>query len=292
MLLSSAIRLDDRLEPVATTPVRVNRTWLRALETSAKLIRDPDATLAVVIDDLGDQFGVAPALISELDALSFEEMAARCRRYTRWARRQGLGSGDVVAVLARNSPDYFTAWVGISRTGATVALLNTGQMDRALAHAIRVSGATHLIVTPAFVSGYLAASIHLETPPKLWLHASAGEIEGAERLDLSTYGGGPLDAAERGGAQLGDRALQIYTSGTTGPPKAANVSHRRVLTWCGWFAGLMAAGPQDRLYSCLPMHHSVGGVAAIGAVLLNGGSVVVRESFSASQFWSDVVRWD
>ncbi|MHB8283778.1 MAG: AMP-binding protein, partial [Caulobacteraceae bacterium] len=86
--------------------------------------------------------------------------------------------------------------------------------------------------------------------------------------------------------------LYIYTSGTTGLPKAARVSHRRVLTWCGWFSGLMDAGPEDRLYNCLPMYHSVGGVVGVGAALVAGGSVVVREKFSASQFWPDVVRWD
>ena len=40
------------------------------------------------------------------------------------------------------------------------------------------------------------------------------------------------------------------------------------------------------------MHHSVGGVLATGALLVGGGSVVIRERFSAQHFWSDVVRWD
>ena len=48
----------------------------------------------------------------------------------------------------------------------------------------------------------------------------------------------------------------------------------------------------DRLYDCLPLCHSVGGVAALAAALVNGGSVVIAEKFSASRFWSDVARWD
>ena len=46
------------------------------------------------------------------------------------------------------------------------------------------------------------------------------------------------------------------------------------------------------MYNCLPMYHSVGGVLATGALLVAGGSVVIRDTFSARQFWSDVVRWD
>ena len=77
---------------------------------------------------------------------------------------------------------------------------------------------------------------------------------------------------------IDDRALYIYTSGTTGPPKAAIVSHARVMQWSHWFAGLMDVRSSDRMYNCLPMYHSVGGVLATGAVLVGGGSVVIRET--------------
>jgi len=46
------------------------------------------------------------------------------------------------------------------------------------------------------------------------------------------------------------------------------------------------------MYNCLPLYHSIGGVVAIGAVLVNGGSTVIKEKFSASQFWDDVTEWD
>ncbi len=101
-----------------------------------------------------------------------------------------------------------------------------------------------------------------------------------------------LTPAERRGATTADRALLIYTSGTTGLPKAANVSHHRLLQWSFWFAGLMNTGPDDRMYDCLPMYHSIGGVVATGALLVNGGSVVIRDKFSTQNFWQDICDWD
>ena len=46
------------------------------------------------------------------------------------------------------------------------------------------------------------------------------------------------------------------------------------------------------MYNCLPMYHSVGGVLATGAVLVGGGSVVIRKTIFCRQFWRDIVRWD
>jgi fatty-acyl-CoA synthase len=54
----------------------------------------------------------------------------------------------------------------------------------------------------------------------------------------------------------------------------------------------MNATPDDRIYDCLPLYHSVGGVVAPGALLVSGGAVVIAEKFSARQFWDDVTKWD
>ncbi len=55
---------------------------------------------------------------------------------------------------------------------------------------------------------------------------------------------------------------------------------------------MMDVRPDDRLYNCLPMYHSVGGIVAIGSMLVSGGSVLIRDRFSASRFWDDVVDAD
>jgi fatty-acyl-CoA synthase len=31
---------------------------------------------------------------------------------------------------------------------------------------------------------------------------------------------------------------------------------------------------------------------ATGAILVSGGSVVIREKFSAREFWDDIARWN
>jgi fatty-acyl-CoA synthase len=70
------------------------------------------------------------------------------------------------------------------------------------------------------------------------------------------------------------------------------VSHYRLMQWSHWFAGMLDTRKSDRMYNCLPMYHSVGGVVAIGATLVNGGSVLLRRGFSARHFWNDIAKWD
>jgi len=101
--------------------------------------------------------------------------------------------------------------------------------------------------------------------------------------------GAPL-AAERPPLTIEDDALFIYTSGTTGLPKAAKINHYRLMLASVGFAGVMGTRASDRMYDCLPMYHTTGGVVATSALLVKGGSVVIREEFSASAFWDDVAR--
>jgi fatty-acyl-CoA synthase len=182
-----------------------------------------------------------------------------------------------------NRPDFFALWVGISRTGAVVALINTNLRDAALAHCLDTVAPSHVIVDDSLAEALSGAEDHLTASPTHW---RAGQI------DLAALDGGPFAAEAFDQVRQTDNALFIFTSGTTGLPKAARISHGRIMSWIGWFAGLLDAGPADRLYNCLPMYHSIGGVTAIGAALAGGASVLVRERFSASAFWADVVRWD
>jgi fatty-acyl-CoA synthase len=281
----------DMAIPVTTGDIiRTDRgaaaqSWRRALELTAPIGRQPEVTFPVVIERIAAERGDAPALISEHVTLSYREVAARAEHYASWALSQGLEPGQVVCLMMPNCPEYLALWLGIIKTGAVVALINTNLVGDALRHAIDIVAPRHIIV-----AAELADAV-AEILPKLgvtqpWAHGR--DAHGWPRIDDGTFAN--ADFGYR--PTLADRALYIYTSGTTGLPKAASVSHERLMQWTHWFAGLVGALPNDRMYNCLPMYHSVGGVVATGAVLVGGGSVVIRERFSARRFWDDIVRWD
>ena len=260
------------------------QAWVRALELTTPIDRRVAPTLPVLIDSLAERFDTAPALSGRGVSLSYRELAAAVHRYARWSLKRGLVRGDVVCLLMPNCPEYLAIWLGLTRAGVAVALLNTNLSGEVLAHSINIVNPRYVIVGAALAAAARSSRAHVPETVRYWL-----PDEESSRLELTGLCADALTDTECPAPSLDDRALYIYTSGTTGLPKAANVSHLRVMQWSHWFAGLIDTQPTDRMYNCLPLYHSVGGVVATGATLVRGGTVVIRERFSASEFWQDIV---
>ena len=274
-------------DDIASQRSAAAQSWRRALELTAPIARQPEVTFPVVIERAAATFGDAPALLSERETLSYAALAQRAGQYAAWAQAQRLAPGEVVCLMMPNCPEYLAIWLGIIRVGGVVALINTNLVGDALGHAIGIVRPRQVIVAAEFADAVAAVLPRLDGV-RAWAHG--GDAPGWPRIDSALPPCGPT--GEMPAPTLAHRALYIYTSGTTGLPKAASVSHYRLMQWTHWFAGLVGAAPEDRMYNCLPMYHSVGGVVATGAVLVSGGSVAIRERFSASRFWDDIARWD
>jgi fatty-acyl-CoA synthase len=143
----------------------------------------------------------------------------------------------------------------------------------------------------ALSESFESARPHLATGAHVWSHGDGGPFPDIA-AQVAGFSGEPLGRGESPPVGIDDLALYVYTSGTTGLPKAARISHYRLMVWTHWFAGMMETGPDDRMYNCLPMYHSIGGAVAIGAALVNGGAAAIREKFSARSFWDDIARFD
>jgi len=265
------------------------RSMIRVLRKVTPMARRRSRTFPDVAEELAARYGERPALLSGRETLTYAGFNARANRYARWAMGNDVGKGDVVALLMPNRPEYPAVWLGIARAGGVTALLNTNLRGLALAHSINLVQPKHVIVAEELAEAFASTEGLLSGAAKIWRHG--GSVAGPDRIDavLEGLADGPIPRTERPALTLDDRCLFIYTSGTTGMPKAANVNHYRVLGAMTAFAAVMEAREGDRLYDCLPLYHTVGGVIAVGAPLMVGGSVFIRDRFSASQFWDDVV---
>jgi fatty-acyl-CoA synthase len=190
-----------------------------------------------------------------------------------------------------NCPEYFAIWLGLTEVRCVVALLNTNLVGNALLHCISAADSTHIIVGRALQPSIAGIVKSLPGTMRYWTHGETdSDVFRRIDQDILEYSSVLLELEKARKPATHDKALLIYTSGTTGLPKAVNVTHGRIVEWSYWFAGMMDVQQSDRLYNCLPMYHSIGGIVAIGAMLAKGGSVFIRERFSASRFWDDIIE--
>ncbi len=268
------------------------RGALRTLKKTVPIAKNPARVFPTVVEELAEKFGEAPALLSDREHLSYRALAERSNRYARWALAQGLAKGETIALLMPNRPEYVAIWLGVTRIGGIVALLNTHLTGASLAHSINIAAPTHIIVAASLLGALASARAHLTVSATIWSEGGdGGEFARIDR-EIDRYSGDKLEEIERRAVTIEDGALYIYTSGTTGMPKACNINHYRLMLATQGFAAIMDTRATDRMYNCLPMYHTTGGVVATGALFVNGGCVVIREKFSAREFWDDVVRWD
>jgi fatty-acyl-CoA synthase len=245
----------------------------------------------LICDDLEravDRWRSRPALTFEGDTISYGELDAMANRWAHWAMMRGLARGDVVALVLTNRLEYLPIWYGLTKIGVTAALINDELAGDSLAHSLRISGARQSIADAAAALRIAAIRPRLDAGWVCWNLDGPGD--GAVDLGREIEGYSPSRPARslRFGVTARDLALLIYTSGTTGLPKAARITHMRAQLYMRGFAGATGARASDRIYVTLPLYHATGGLCAMGAALLNGGSVALRRSFSARHFWGDI----
>jgi fatty-acyl-CoA synthase len=267
------------------------RAALRSLKKLGNIYKHPNQTYPDIIEHLARTKPNNIAIYFEDRAITYREFDEAANRYARWALAQGLGRGDVVALMMENRPEYLIAWLGILKAGAAAALINANLVKTPLAHSLNISMANHVIVGVELAEAYATAIDQLERPTQAWV--TGGTVVGMEALDaaLGLQSGDPLPADTRKDITINDEALYIYTSGTTGNPKAARLPHVRVLTMMAGFSAAANATEKDRMYCVLPLYHSAGGVCAVGTVLTVGGAVIIRRKFSAREFFTDCAKY-
>ncbi|TNF04371.1 MAG: long-chain-fatty-acid--CoA ligase [Sphingomonadales bacterium] len=213
-------------------------------------------------------------------ATKFEGRETSYRGLHNWALalasdlvRQGLGPGDRIGYLGKNSDAYFALLFAVARIGAVLVPLNWRLADEELAFIVRDSTMRHLFTDVAFLDN--ARSLADDMGLTL---ARLGERAPQGGLSLPLQDLPPEPAPD-------DIAFQVYTSGTTGHPKGAMLTHANMLALRapGYRAGLEwfpTAG--STLGGVLPVAH-IAGTAYACFGFYAGARVVISREFDPGE---------
>ena len=244
------------------------------------------------IEKTVDRFPDRPMAILDEGEISYRQFDAHANRVAHWALAQGLGSGDTVALFMNNRWDYIAIWFGLSKVGVTTSLINNQLSGRSLAHCLTIGETRHAIVEGALAEAFLSAREHGAEGFGVWVTDGAA-LAGAQDFDaaLAARPETRPHRSVRDTVKPEDPVLKMFTSGTTGMPKAALMTHIRALYYLNVFAIVSKTSKTDRMLMVLPLYHATGGLCGVGCALSFGGALIVRPRFSASNFWSDAVRF-
>jgi long-chain acyl-CoA synthetase len=215
------------------------------------------------------------ALIVGDDRLDYAGFDALIDRVAASLQRDGVGSGQAIAIAATASIPYIAAYFGALRAGIQVAPLQPSVTPDSLIAMMDDAKATHVFVD-ATVGKALAQATRPIRATRIALDGSDAGRPFADWLVPPGTAPAPVEVAPDAPFNL------IYSSGTTGTPKGIVQSHR--MRWSHVRRGsLFGYGSEAITLMSTPLYSNTTLVSVMPTLSL-GGTLVMMPRFDAGEF--------
>jgi long-chain acyl-CoA synthetase len=255
----------------------MDKPWLNSYPAGVPHDINPNAytSLAQLFNESFKKNGDKPFSVCMDQWMSYGELDKLSTALGAWLQAQGLPTGERIAIMLPNVPQFPVTMAGILRAGYTCVNVNPLYTARELKHQLKDSGATTIVILENFC--HTLEEVINDTPIERIVVASMGDLLGfwygkwlsfavrhlakmvpAYKMPLQTASGKArqvttFKAVLGAGAGLpmkpstanGDSiAFLQYTGGTTGLSKGAVLTHRNIVAAIlqaeAWFTPALA----------------------------------------------------
>ncbi len=251
-------------------------------------------TLGALLRELAEGAPDHDAVITVEGTTSRGELLAGAERAAAALRRDGVGPGDRVALLADNRVEWVQVAFACAALGAVLCPINTWVKTRDLDYLLSHSRPSVLVTVDRAGKqdflGYLRellppvfahapGSWKVENLPELRTVVVLGEQVPTGAVPFGTWADGPAPGPLPADASPDDIALVLYTSGSTANPKAVPLIHRHLIENGYAIGSRQGLTDADRVFLSAPLAWAYGSANALMASLTHGATLVLQSAF-------------
>lgn len=222
------------------------------------------------------------------EAQTWGEVAAKVDAMANWLASQGLESGERVAILSENRPEWLVLDMACQTLGlATVPIYNSLTSDEirylledSSARIIGVSSRPLLEKLGPIQRKLPKLKAVIAFDPSLSVYADLFSVPLVVGADIDRCAGELSPPARQMAARVSPSTLAsvLYTSGTTGVPKGVMLTHDNFLSNCEYCRNALAMGPSDKHLSFLPLSHIFERTAGYYLMIAIGAQIAYAET--------------
>jgi citronellyl-CoA synthetase len=252
----------------------------------------------LLVQENAIQYSDKIAIKFEDTNLTYQEFNEIVNQYANYFISLGLKRGDAAKVLIKNRVEFLFVYTANAKIGVISSLINTDLRRKTLIHCLNLTPGKIIIVGEECYDAFnnVTDELNLTDSLELCFIPDRAEIETPEGfIDLTTVikdfpKTNPSTTAE---ILNTDVLAYLFTSGTTGMPKAARLTHQRVISPGFAFANLWGdITSDDIMYIPLPFFHGTAIMTGWSSILINGGTLALARKFSSSRFWDDCRKYN
>lgn len=169
----------------------------------------------------------SPAVIYDDMRLTYAQLYERCCRLAGALNAHGIGEGDVVAIVADNTPAMIETHYGVPMSGAMIAPVSPRKDAASLAYILEHSEAALLLVDTKYARKVGEALQLLAHAPDIIDIAEAGQGKPLSGLNYEKFLNGGNANTPWAGPRYEWQPISLnYTAGTEGLPRGVLFHHR------------------------------------------------------------------
>ncbi|MGY1438803.1 non-ribosomal peptide synthetase [Streptomyces reniochalinae] len=227
--------------------------------------------VVILPDSFERQAARTPDAVALIDGeeVTYAQLDARANRLARLLAGQGLGAGDVCAVLLGRSVELVVSVLAVLKTGAAYVPVDPEDPSDRVEWVLADSAARAVLLSATAGPVPVPSGDGAEPPVWRWHTPQFDEA-------LAAHGDGPLRDEERvRPCGPGDAAYVIYTSGSSGRPKGVVVEHRALSAYLTYARdSYPSVGGLSLLHSSVSFDMAV---TTLYAPLTAGGTVRITD---------------